>query len=567
MHISTAKLKEIIVSSGVIDEKNFESAKHEAEHLGQPLPNILIGRGSITEEYLLELLEQALGIPVVDLIQKIIPPEVLKLIPETYAKTNSVVAFEFDKKALKVAMVDPLNYEIIEYLRAKLGVWITPHFTTSGSLKYGLKQYHKQFAVEFHDIITENIKKFLTVGSEADLTKLAEAVPIITILESIIEKAISSNAADIHFEPFSKELLVRFRVDGILQEIVALPKAIEPILTARVKILSSMRIDEHSAPQDGRLKFEIDDHTSIDVRVSVMPVMHGERVAMRLLHSSARPLALEELGLTEKNIDILADEIKKPHGMILVTGPTGHGKTTTLYSIMYVLNTSEVNIMTIEDPIEYEIARVNQTQVNTKSGITFANGIRAHLRQNPDILMVGEIRDSETVEIAVHAALTGHLMLSTLHTNDAPSALPRLVDMGAPAFLLASTVNVVIAQRLVRKICSHCVESYQPGAEMKQSFLSHVRSADLSIKKIPTTLYRGKGCDICGHSGFQGQTGIYEILQVSDKIRELMLKEAPVGEINQLAINEGMVTMFQDGMDKVQKGITAIEEVVRVVRE
>ncbi|MDP1892301.1 MAG: GspE/PulE family protein, partial [Gemmatimonadaceae bacterium] len=408
----------------------------------------------------------------------------------------------------------------------------------------------------------------LSAGGETDLAKLAEAVPTVTILDNIIEHAIALNASDIHFEPMQKEVLIRYRVDGVLHEILGLHKSIEPILVARVKILANLQIDEHRVPQDGRFRFEIEEGSIVDVRVNVMPVMHGEKVEMRLLKSSARPLTLEELGLSAKAVKIVREEIKKPHGMILVTGPTGHGKTTTLYAVLHILNTSEVNIVTIEDPIEYEIHRVNQTQVNAKAGVTFANGLRSLLRQNPDIIMIGEIRDNETVEIAVHSALTGHLVLSSLHTNDATAALPRLLDMGAPAFLLSSTVNMVIAQRLVRKICASCVESHQTTPEIKRLINAQLALiGDARVKNIPKTIFKGKGCKVCGQTGFQGQIGIFETLSVSDAIRELLLAQKPVGEIRKQAIKEGMTTMFEDGLEKVEKGITTIEEVIRVVRE
>jgi type II secretory ATPase GspE/PulE/Tfp pilus assembly ATPase PilB-like protein len=289
---------------------------------------------------------------------------------------------------------------------------------------------------------------------------------------------------------------------------------------------------------------------------------------MRILKSAARPFSLKELGLSQKAVGIIEKEIKKPHGMILVTGPTGHGKTTTLYAIIHILNRPEVNITTIEDPIEYEIPRINQTQVNPKAGVTFANGLRSLLRQNPDIIMVGEIRDNETVDISVHAALTGHLVLSTLHTNDAPGALPRLLDMGAPAFLLSSTVNLVIAQRLVRRICTSCIESYKISPEIKRLISAQIAiTGDTQIRNVPTTLFRGKGCKVCGHSGFSGQVGIFEVFQVTEAIRALILKTAPVSEIRKQTIKDGMVSMFEDGLSKVERGITTIEEILRVVRE
>ncbi len=570
MHITAEKLKDILVKSGVIDEKIFNSARDESARLGQTIPNVLIGKGDVTEKYLVELLEPYVGAPAVNLQEVAIPPETLELIPEAYAKARSVVLFEFDKekRVAKVAMTDPLDYDTVEFLRAKLDAWVEPHFVTPSNLKYGLKQYKRNIGQEFNEIISENVKKFLTGGGESDLSKLAQAVPIVVILDSIIEHAIAMNASDIHFEPLEKEVLVRYRVDGILHEILSLHKVVEPILVARVKVLADLRIDEHRTPQDGRFRFEIEEGAMIDIRVNVMPTLHGEKVEMRLLESSARPLSLEELGLGPEAVLAVNEGIKKPNGMILVTGPTGHGKTTTLYAVLHLLNVPEVNITTIEDPIEYEIPRVNQTQVNVKSGITFANGLRSLLRQNPDIIMVGEIRDNETAEIAVHAALTGHLVLSSLHTSDAPSALPRLVDMGVQAFLIAPTVNLVIAQRLVRKICTSCIESYETKPEIKKLIEGQVAlSGEGHIKNVPGVLYRGKGCKVCGNTGFRGQIGIFEILKMTESIRALLLSRSSVDFIRREAIKEGMITMFEDGLRKTEKGVTTIEEVLRVVRE
>jgi len=480
------------------------------------------------------------------------------------------VIFEYDsdKKIAKVAMLDPLDYETVEFLRAKLQAWVEPYMTTPVSLRYGLKQYKKKIGEEFNKIISENVTKFFSTGGETDVSKMAEAVPIVNILDSVIEHAVALNASDIHFEPLTKEVLVRYRVDGLLQEVLSLHKAIEPILVARVKILANLQIDEHRVPQDGRFRFGEEEGGVTDIRVNVMPVMHGEKVEMRLLRSSAQPLALEEVGLSNEAIQTVMSEIKKPHGMILVTGPTGHGKTTTLYAILHILNTPKVNITTIEDPIEYEVSRINQTQVSVKAGINFANGLRSLLRQNPDIIMVGEIRDNETVEISVHAALTGHLVLSSLHTNDAPSALPRLLDMGAQAFLLSSTVNLVIAQRLVRRICTSCIESYEVTPEMAKLIADQLaRNGGKEVVSAPKALYRGRGCKVCGNAGFQGQIGAFEVLRVSPTIRELLLQKASVSDMRKQAIKEGMTTMFEDGLQKVERGITTIEEVLRVVRE
>lgn len=569
MHIAQEKLKSIVLESGLVTEADFTSAVEESRRSGQTISNILIGGGKVPEDYFAELLSPYYGAQVINLKKETIDQAILELVPEVYAKSKNIVLFAYDreKQTAKVAMLDPFDYETIEYLRAKLNVWVEPYLTTFTSLRYGLKHYKKKVGVEFSQIISENIEQSLALAEEADVSKTATAVPIVSILDNVIDHAVALSTSDIHFEPLENELLVRFRIDGIMQEILSLPKAIAPILVARVKILGSMQIDEHRMPQDGRFSFEMDDGGNIDVRVSIMPVFHGEKVEMRILKSSARPLTLKDLGMSDEGIAILYNEIKKPHGMILVTGPTGHGKTTTLYAVLHILNTPSVNITTIEDPIEYEFPRVNQTQVNAKAGVTFANGLRALLRQNPDIIMIGEIRDNETVEIAIHAALTGHLVLSSLHTNDAPSALPRLLDMGAPAFLLSSTINMVIAQRLVRRICTSCIESYPASPEIMRLIKAQVELTGDTVANIPTTLFRGTGCKVCGNSGFQGQVGIFELFRINEAVREMILREAPISEVRKKAIVDGMTTMFEDGLTKVEKGVTTIEEVLRVVKE
>jgi len=464
-------------------------------------------------------------------------------------------------------MQDPFDYETIEYIRTKFNAWVEPYLTTYSSLRYGLKQYKQKMNIGFEETISRNVEQSLLVAKEKDLSKGASAVPIVSILDNIIEQAITLNSSDIHFEPLENALLVRFRIDGVMSEILSLPQEIASILVARVKILGNLQIDEHRVPQDGRFRFEMEDGSNVDVRINVMPIFHGEKVEMRLLKNSVRPLTLKDLGFSDGASKILSEEIKKPHGMILVTGPTGHGKTTTLYAILHILNTPLVNITTIEDPVEYEFPRVNQTQVNTKAGITFANGLRALLRQNPDIIMVGEIRDDETVEIAIQAALTGHLVLSSLHTNDAPSAIPRLIDMKAPGFLISSTINLIIAQRLVRKICTSCIESYETSSEISHMIEEQIKLSGVASFEIPKTIYRGHGCKVCGNSGFLGQIGIFEVFPITADVRELILTDADVSDLRKKAIADGMVTMFMDGLDKVEKGITSIEEIMRVVNE
>ena len=569
MHISEEKLKSILLESGLVSEDDFNLAHEESRRSGQTIVNILIGNEKITEDYLTELLAPYYGVPIINLKKVVIERSIVELIPEVYAKSKNIVLYDYDKEKgiVKLAMLDPLDYETIEYVRAKFNAWVETYLTTYSGLRYGLKQYKQKINTGFDQVISENIEQSLLITDEKDLKKTAAAVPIVTILDNIIEQAITLNSSDIHFEPLEHSLLIRFRIDGIMTEILSLPEEIAPILVARVKILGNLQIDEHRIPQDGRFRFEMQDGSNLDIRVNIMPIFHGEKVEMRLLKSSARPLTLKDLGFSDADSLILGEEIKKPHGMILVTGPTGHGKTTTLYAILHILNTPLVNITTIEDPIEYEFPRVNQTQVNTKTGITFANGLRALLRQNPDIIMIGEIRDDETVEIAIQAALTGHLVLSSLHTNDAPSAIPRLIDMKAPAFLLSSTVNLVIAQRLVRRICSSCIESYEPTPETISQIEEQIKFSGTDKVDIPKTLYKGKGCNVCGNSGFTGQIGIFEVFIITEDIRELIAKEVQVSELRKKAIANGMTTMFKDGLDKVEKGITTIEEIMRVVNE
>lgn len=569
MHISNEKLKSILLESGLINEEDFKLAEEESERSGFSIQDVLIGSEKITEDYLAELLAPYYGTKIINLKKENIDRSVLEMISESYSKSKNIILFNFDKEKniIKLAMLDPFDYDTIEFLRAKFNCWVEPYLTTRSNIRYGFKQYKQKINMGFDEIISENIEQSLLIADEEDLSKTAAAVPIVTILDNILEHAITLGSSDIHFEPFEHQLLVRFRIDGIMSEILSLPEQIASILVARVKILANLQIDEHRIPQDGRFRFEVEDGSKLDIRVSIMPVFHGEKVEMRLLKSSARPLTLEDLGFSEEASDILKEEIKKPHGMILVTGPTGHGKTTTLYAILHILNTPQVNITTIEDPIEYEFPRVNQTQVNAKTGITFANGLRALLRQNPDIIMVGEIRDNETVGIAVQAALTGHLVLSSLHTNDATSAVPRLLDMDAPAFLLSSTINLIVAQRLVRRICDSCIESYEPTKEMTSLIKEQIKVFGGKNSDIPETLFRGKGCNVCGNTGFSGQIGIFEVFTITDEIKEMIMSGVSESEIRKQALAEGMTPMFKDGLDKIEKGITTIEEVMRVVNE
>jgi len=570
MHISEANLKKIVVASGIISDAQFEAARQEALRSNRTIGNVLIGKGDITENYFAEIVANYFTVPIVNF--QAAPPDetALYLLPEQFSKTKRIALFAVDheKKTAKLAMEDPGDLKTIDLVAVKIGMAVVPHLATASSMKIIFKEYKKDIYKEFDKIIEESIAEALEAGGLKDLEKMAEHVPIITITDGLMEYAALSGASDVHIERLAEKVLVRYRIDGILRDIVELPKEIDDAIIARIKILSSLQIDVHFTPQDGRFKFKLEDQ-SVDVRVSVMPTFYGEKVVMRLLRGSIRPLNLTELGFSEKDIAIIDENTKKAFGMILVTGPTGSGKTTTLYAILHKLNTPSVNIATIEDPIEYDVPRLNQTQVNQKAGITFANGLRSLMRQNPDIIMVGEIRDEETVSISLNAAMTGHLVLSTLHTNDAPTAIPRLIDMGGEAFLIANTLNTVIAQRLVRRICANCVTSIPTSAETQESIRKQLAAHghEPGTVKIPGQLYKGKGCARCSFTGYAGQIGIFEILNITPAIKEIITPDTSIDQLRRIARAEGMHTMFKDGFAKAEAGATTVEEVFRVIME
>ena len=427
--------------------------------------------------------------------------------------------------------------------------------------------YGRRFAEDFKKIIEENIAASLKqrLGS---VEEAAAAVPIVAIIDNLLFYAANLKASDIHIEIFEDNILVRFRIDGVLNEIAKIPKEVHPALIARIKLLSGLKIDEHQKPQDGRFRYKAASYM-IDVRVSIISTFYGEKVEMRLLSSTQKPLSLRELGMMDDMEAIIRENIKKSYGMLLITGPTGSGKTTTLYSILNILNRPEVNIVTIEDPIEYNMKYINQTQINPLAGVTFASGLRSILRQDPNIIMVGEIRDEETAEIAVHSALTGHLLLSSLHTNDAPTAVPRLIDMEIPSFLVAAVLNAVLAQRLVRKICVDCIESFAPSTDLLESIKVQIKSLNLAVDfKAPKSLYRGRGCLSCNHTGYSGRIGIFEVLNVDEETRkEIISQNFSLDNLVALAKKKGMIMMFEDGLRKAEVGVTTIEEILRVIRE
>ncbi|MFA5042221.1 MAG: GspE/PulE family protein [Candidatus Paceibacterota bacterium] len=561
-------LKNLLIRSGLLSEKDFDEAVKEAERTEKDVIDILIYKGFINRDYYAEILANYFKVPKIKLVGRKIPPEILNTLPEEIARLKGAVAFEKNNNDLSVAMLNPVDLETLEFLQKYTGYFIKPFLALEDDLKSAYSQYGQAVSEDFKKVIDESIKASLKLRG-VEIKKAAEEFPIVSLTNNIISYAASSNATDIHIEPLADEILIRFRIDGVLREIIRLAKEIHPAIIARIKILSNLLIDEHSKPQDGRFKYKYAD-TIFDIRVAIMPTLYGEKVEMRLLTGSTKPMSFQELGMMEHTIKTLEENMVKTSGMILVTGPTGCGKTTTLYAILNKLNRPEVNIVTIEDPIEYELKYVNQTQINPKAGIDFATGLRAFLRQDPNIIMVGEIRDNETAEIAVHAALTGHLVLSTLHTNDAPTAIPRLVDMNIPPFLLTATLNVVIAQRLVRKICKDCIESYEAPESLYETINQQLKI--LKGERVQPykskQFYRGKGCKSCNYTGFRGRLAIYEVLDINEEVREYIQRvDFSLDGLKNIAFKRGMKTMFEDGLLKSELGLTTVEEVLRVIKE
>lgn len=581
MHIEEKQLKQFILDSGLVTDKEYEKAEKEASKKGVRVVEILVNEGQISEDDSRRIQANVLGIPFVDLKKTRIDFDILSLIPEPIARNHNIVAFEKTKDSLEVAMLDVDDLEAIDFVKKKVGLKILPRLTDTESIKNVLLQYQKSLKAEFGDIIQKEATNLKQVGegenSQDDLKKLAEDLPIVRIVETLLKHAILQNASDIHIEPMEKDLLVRYRIDGILRDAMILPKNAAAGITARIKVLSNLKLDEKRLPQDGRFKVE-SENEKVSFRVSILPTYYGEKTVMRLLKEGAAKFSLEELGFHGEGLERIHEATKQKTGMLLATGPTGSGKTTTLYSILDILNTPEVNISTIEDPIEYQVPRINQTQVKPNIGFTFSNGLRTLVRQDPDIIMVGEIRDNETASLAINAALTGHLVLSTLHTNSAAGSIPRLRDMKTEPFLLVSTLKVIIAQRLVRKLCKERTKYFLSKTEMSSleetvdlnrvmETLKEEKIIDSKIKdwrKIP--FYKTKNSADCPN-GYKGRLGIHEVLKVTDSIKGLILSGVATEEVEEQAKREGMLTMLEDGIFKAVQGITTIEEVLRVVSE
>ncbi len=582
MHVEETQLKAFILDAGIMPAEKMKKAEREAASSGVPLREVLLNSGAINEEQLRRLEAYILGIPFVDLMHEKIEPEILHVIPEPIARHHNIIAYKRRGKDLEVAMLDPDDLQTIEFIKKKEGVRILPRLTTPESIRATLLQYQKTLEAEFGDIISKEASAIAALSEDQpaaepeDLKKIAEDLPIIRIVDTLIRHAMLQNASDIHIEPIEKEVLVRYRIDGILHEAMTLPKHVAPGLVARIKVMANLRLDEHRLPQDGRFKIETLEF-KMSFRVSILPVYGGEKVVMRLLSESGKGFTLEELGFWGENLERILRAIKRPTGIILATGPTGSGKTTTLYTILQMLNTPRVNISTIEDPIEYRMPRINQSQVQTDIGFTFANGLRSLLRQDPDIIMVGEIRDRETAGLAINAALTGHLVLSTLHTNSAAGALPRLLDMGIEPFLIASTVTAIISQRLVRRLCAEREPYKLRASELEalgrdidpERITALLRQEKIIPPKATLTsveFSRPKASAECA-DGYKGRIGIHEVLAMSETIRALIMRRVSADEIEQQALTEGMTSMLNEGFIRAAHHTTSIEEILRVTRE
>jgi type IV pilus assembly protein PilB len=573
MYISDTQLKTFLYDANLISQKDFDAADAEAKERNQPIGDILIARSLIGEDELRRTYAYILGIPFVSLMGTTISFDTLSLIPEPVARRNNIVSYNHKGDELEVAMLDTDDLAAIDFIKKKTRLKVLPRLTDGPSIKAALKQYQRGLKDNLGDVIKRETEALAVGGNAEDERKMAEGVPAVRIVDTILRHANAQGASDIHIEPLEEALLIRYRIDGLLHDAMELPKHAAAAITARIKVLASMRLDEKRLPQDGRFGVEAGGE-KISFRVSMLPTYYGEKIVMRLLRDNISGFSLEALGFHGVALEKMHDAMKKTTGLILTTGPTGAGKSTTLYTLLDIVNTPDVNISTVEDPIEYQMKRVNQTQVRPEIGFTFANGLRSLVRQDPDIIMVGEIRDKETASLAINAALTGHLVLSTLHTNSAAGAIPRLLDMGVEPFLLVSTLKVIIGQRLVRKL-TNARDKYELNRD-EQAQLEHVIDAGVVLKSLKeekiiapeatwknVPFWRPKESE----TGFAGRMGIYEVLPVTSTIKELIMKNATADDMHVQARKEGMLTMSEDGIFKAVQGVTTIEEVLRVITE
>lgn len=557
MYLPEETLKQLLVDGKIITPDVFEQAVVHARETGSTIEQALREKDIIPDSQLGEIVSRYFKLPFVTVSKLVIPEAVLNVVPEDTARQFKVIAYERTPELIKLAVSDPTNPKVPKMISQKTGQKVEIAYATDWDIESCLTNYMTNFQDVFEKLLNEEDKVITTIVNDPPVKKMVEV---------IVEAAYKEKASDIHIEPQESDFIVRFRIDGLLRDIVVLPKRIHERVVTRIKVLANLRTDQHFAAQDGKFKVNFPEHR-LDLRVSIIPVADGEKVVMRLLSSQAKSFSLTDLGFSDEDLQKLREASKRSFGMILVTGPTGSGKTTTIYSVLKTINTREHNLTSIEDPIEYQIKGANQVQVNEKTGLTFANGLRSLLRQDPDYIFVGEIRDNETAAIAINAALTGHLVFSTLHTNSAAATLPRLFDMKVEPFLVASTVNLIIAQRLVRRICPHCrVSETVPVEELRKYFSEET----ITKHYIPVgdhkevRLYKGAGCRVCHGSGYLGRIGIYEAMTISKSLRELTAAKADADVIHAKAVEEGMITMFDDGVNKITRGMTTIEELLRV---
>lgn len=562
MNITNDELGTILIKQGIVTRTNFKSAQKEAKKNDQELEKVLIEKKFITDEQLGKAIAEKFNYNFIDLSKERIEDDILSLIPSSMRKSKEIIAFGKTDEGVKLAMTNPDDLKTRHLIEKRVGQKVIPYFITKSNFQNILDRCKNTLKEEFHNLIRLKSETLATEQRDESTVK---------IVNLLIRHAYKNKASDIHIEPHSKKIIIRFRIDGIMHKVLEIPKNLLGPILMRIKILSKMRTDEQRAAQDGKFRFKTKKEI-IDIRVSIIPITEGENIVMRLLSAKSREFSLESLGFSGDNLKKIQEAIEDPHGMILATGPTGSGKTTTLYAILKILNKSEVHIATIEDPVEYNIENISQINVNPKTNLTFAKGLRAIVRQDPDIIMVGEIRDEETANIAVTSALTGHLLLSTLHTNDAATCIPRFINMGIEPFLLVSTISIVIGQRLVRKICEKCRVSYKLTDIEKKIIKSEPHIENIlkslgynNLDKI--ILYKGTGCKFCANRGFSGRTGISEVLEINDEIKNLIIKQAPSSEITEAACKNGMVTTLEDGLKKVLEGITTLQELMRVSKE
>ena len=541
------RLGDLLVENGLITNDQLTNVlqnKPREEKLG----DALLQQGIITEQQLLEVLEIQLGIPQVQLYHYPFEAKLFNLIPKDVAKRSLIVPLKVEGDKLYVAMKDPMDFNTMDDLRLITGFQIIPAIASKEDILKTINKYYEEES--FDDFLVDQAS---AVDKQEELLDID--APVVRIVNQILSAAVTQKASDIHFDPQETRLLVRFRIDGVLHDERTLPKLMQGMVTARVKIMSKLDITEHRVPQDGRIKTNVD-FRPIDLRVSTLPTVYGEKIVMRILDLSNNLTDISKLGFNEKNYERFMKEIAKPNGIVLISGPTGSGKSSTLYAALSYLNDEEVNIITVEDPVEYQLEGINQIQVNSNVGLTFAAGLRSILRQDPDIVMVGEIRDKETVEIAIRASLTGHLVLSTIHTNDSIASVTRLMDMGVEPFLVTSSINAVVAQRLVRRVCRDCAEKQEPT--IREIDIFQKRGLDIQI------VYRGKGCPSCGMSGYRGRMAIHEVLIIDDKIKNVINRGGTAAEIREIAQDNDTIFLIDDGLMKVREGKTTTEEILRV---